>query len=387
MSTQLFSSVTNEITFKDCKGAIELNEWNTLHENLCGGNFKVLPYTQKFNYNTQRSLQFGSTLNELPVLKSYNKTTGAIIATITGNLVNEIIGVDNRYYYNFTFTLDSNYLNKDVYFIITQGADILTSEPIFTYDMTEEITKRIIHKIEYANKKTDANPLVGFGVDWDNIGAELLTIWVEGQTLKAHNKSKTETLEGSQSISIVSATLKTGRILATDPMPFYMYEKLMAITVLDYFYVDGIQYIIDGEISDDDFGGSTVSQHKLNLIRKVNLGINVDNIGVTTTTTEESTMNDIFLNQGADFTVPNKTGYDLHYIKVTHSNTSSGNPATVIAGYSYAGTEIIDSMNGTVLTGEKQSYIVHNAYASDLYIGISGDAVQLNITVSYTKNT
>jgi len=277
------SSILNSVTFKKLESypASFPNMWNTLHSQRNQSANLKLPYCQKFQNNHVLYLQFISDTDANITLKAI---AGVVtIETIVNAYTPPFFGTDNiRYYTNFVITLDSDYKDKIVYFTATQGTDTLTSEPIFTTDLTEAINKGAIKYIKYTNLDRIESDLDDRFICWqllDNTG-NYLDFFIDANDPDINNYSKTEILEGSQSKTILSAVNYVGVILKTSEIPDYMVAKIDAVSNLDIFMVNGIQYIKDGEIDPERFGNSTSHQVSLNLTQKLAIGINVDSLGI-----------------------------------------------------------------------------------------------------------
>lgn len=390
------SSIINSLTAKELS-ATDLPNWlNTLHENLKHGNHGILDYCQKINSGESNYLQFESDLDETPVLKSYLRSTNAVIETISVTKVSEIIGDDNRYYYNAVLVGSASYLEKEFYMILTQGSSILTFEPIYCYDMTTDIANGIIKKIRCTNFQSStqvSSDLNGYFIDW-TVGGDAtdhcMAFWVEGQLREMGGKDESELLEGSQSVDLISSSHYSGRVFKTDPLPDYMIEKLKAATLLVFWTINDLQYIREGALSVEPFGGSTSFQATIKANQKNALGINVDNLGITSSTEDTMITNDNQLNQTADFDREIPDMYVVHDIIVAHSASSSGNNAAITIGYSLGGTEIVDAVNGEIVQADDpHSFPVHNSNsltaASRIYIGISGSGVVLDFYIQFIK--
>lgn len=282
------SSILNPITFKNVPTSNTYpNMWNTLHATRTQGNNKIIPYYQKFQKDHTVYLQFESDVANDIVLKSYCGTSE--IESFTESYdVSYGSGANIRYYTNFVVVLDNTspgYYNKKVWFKATQVSDILTSEPIFIYDLAPEILKGTIKYIKYTNLDRIESDLDDRFIDWSilpagNVG-KYLDFFVEAIDIDPNDTDESEVLEGSQSKTILSAVFYSGRVLKTGGIPDYMAARLGMASSLDIFTVNGIQYIKSGEIGQDRFGGSTLYQVSMKLTQKNAIGINVDNLGIT----------------------------------------------------------------------------------------------------------
>lgn len=381
-------SILNPITFKDLTVGADPNEWNTLHVDLKHGKFKIFDYCQPFQVDETIYLQFYSDSITVPTMYAYwmgdpIEITGVLASVRTGN--------DTRYFFNFPITLSSaTYLNKKVYFKISQGATTLTSEPILVKDYSADIAKGIIKRIKYTNHDRNFSDLSGYFVDWPYIGNEgnYFEFLVEGQTMDVADKDESEILEESQSRSIISSVLFPGLNLKTDAIPAYLVRKLEAASNLDTFLVNGIEYTKDGSVEVERFGNSTSFNCSIKLTQKNALGINVDDLGLISDDMEwlKSYTNDAVV---ADFDIPTYAGYILHSIHIKHAGSSSGNTATVTCGYSDGDTNIIDAIGGQIADdGKWHDFILHDSEAIDsaqrLYFGISGSGVVLRVWIQFT---
>ena len=278
------SSILNPITFKAVPVTNTYpNMWNTLQADRKQGTGKVIPYLQKFQKDHVVYLQFESDIADSIGLKSY---CGAVqIESITGAYHSPARGTspDIRYYTNFVITLDSDYYEKEVYFKATQGANILTSEPIFTTDLAAQLAAGTMKYIKYTNLDRIEADLDDRFVDWEILASSgnYLDFFVEAIDAEPNDSDETEVLEGSQSKVILSAAYYSGRTLKSGPVPDYMCARLGMASSLDIFMVNGIQYIKEGGIDQNRFGASTLYQVTMKLKQKLAIGINVDNIGIS----------------------------------------------------------------------------------------------------------
>jgi hypothetical protein len=384
------SSILNQITFKAIAGSYPNSE-NILHSNYKHGNRLIIPYCQKFQNNQVLILQFSSDVATVPTLKSYLSDTGGnALETIQGALVSTRGTIDVRYYFNFEVTLDeATYKDKKVFFILTQGSDTLTSEPIYTTNLTDEILKGIIKKIDYSNFDRNNTDISSFFIDWENYGEDVATIFIEATTKDISDSDEIEILEGSQSKDIISSVLYAGINLKTAPIPEYMVRKLEAITSLDYVSINDIRYVKESGASAEPVGNSTSFAFNVDLKQKNAIGINVDNIIISGgETSNEMTYTSKMINKAWAFDIERKAGYSVHYILVKHSAGSSGNDATLICGFSSGSETLIDATAGVIkLSDGIKSFSIHTTddmtAAGRLYFGVSGVGVQLDVTTQF----
>ncbi len=253
------------------------NMWNTLQANRKHSNARIIPYSQKFNKNQTVYLQFESDSAVSIVLKSYNGL--AVIETFNGAYASSYGTTDVRYYTNFTIQLGASYLDKEVYFKATQGANMLTSEPIYTTDLTSLIARGLIKYIKYTNKDRIDSAVSGVFVDWFALPGYYMDFYIEAVDTEPNDTDESEVLEGSQSKTILSAAYYSGKVFKTGAIPDYMATKMAMCASLDVFTINGIQYVKSGWAEQSLFGGSTSYQLSMKLTEKNTLGINVDNIG------------------------------------------------------------------------------------------------------------
>jgi len=287
------SSILNPITFKSVPATNTYpNMWNTLHTDRKQAGALIKPYNQKFQKDHVVYLQFESDIADSIILKSYNSITRAEIESFTIGW-NDTPGVtgshygttDNRYYTNFVVTLDSPYYEKQIYFKATQGSDILTSEPIFTTNLSDLILRGVMKYIKITNNDRIASDLDSRFIDWSALDStgKYVDFFVEAQDIEPNDTDESEVLEGSQSKTILSAAFYSGRVLKTGPVPDYMCARLGMASSLDVFTVNGIEYIKSGGVEQAQFGGSTLYQVSMKLTQKNAIGINVDSLGATVT--------------------------------------------------------------------------------------------------------
>jgi len=261
------------------------NMWNTLHINRKQGNALIKPYFQKFNSNHVVYIQFESDIADSIGLKSYNMVTRAEIESFTGAYSVPYRGTspDIRYYTNFVITLDADYIGKQVYFKATQGAVVMTSEPIYTSDLTERLQNGTMKYIKYTNLDRIEADLDDRFVDWEALTStgKYMDFFVEGIDSEPNDTDESEILEGSQTKTILSSRYYSGRTFKTGAIPDYMATRLAMASSLDVFMVNGLEYIKQGGADQSPFGGSTLYQVSMKLTQKLAIGINVDNIGIS----------------------------------------------------------------------------------------------------------
>jgi len=271
------SSILNSITFKNLAGLFP-NAWNRLHIDTIQGNNKVIPYAQKFQKDHTVYLQFISDNDVNIELTSYSDN--AIIETISKNFDSSYGASNIRYFTNFIIELRSDYYDKEVSFKAIQGGVILQSEPIFTTDLTNDINKGIIKYLKYTNLDRIESDLDDRFIDWSIIqnDGHYMDMFINAVDFEMNDTDENEVLEGSQSMTILSSSYYSGRVLKTGGIPTYLASKLGVMSSLDVFIVNGIQYIKKGEAEQSQLGSSTSVQTSLKLIQKNAVGINVDNL-------------------------------------------------------------------------------------------------------------
>lgn len=259
------------------------NMWNTLHADRSQGNALVKHYNQKFQKDHVVYLQFESDIADSITLKAYNSLTRAEIESFTGAYATHYGTTNNRYYTNFVVTLDSPYYEKQVYFKATQGANVLTSEPIFTTDLTYWIQKGVMKYIKVTNLDRIESDLDNRFIDWSALTStgNYIDWFIEASEVDKNDKDEAEILEGSQSRKTTSAVNFIGIILGTSGVPHYMIDRMKVAVNLDIFTVNGEEYGPDGGADSSPFGGSTSFQMRMKLTQKNAIGINVDNVGIT----------------------------------------------------------------------------------------------------------
>lgn len=382
------SSVINSVTFKYLDGLVP-NKWNTLHKDRKQGGFTVIPYCQKYDKDDIIYLQFESDSATVPDLDIYFPH---FKETIAGTLLSSYVGDDTRYFYGFEITLGAAFYDKQFYFVVTQGTDILTSEPVLCEDLSEALTKGIIKKIKYTNLDRDDSDLSNFFIDWS--ATEFMYFYVEAVDIDPNDGEETEVIDGVQSKDIASASNYSGIILQTSGIPDYLALKLKAASSLDYFEVNGIQYIKDGSVEISRYGNSTLHQCTLNLTEKNTIGLNVDDLGIEFIDQNEIPMAIIVKRNtavtGAGWSVQNPGGYMLHSVFIKHAGTSAGN-AIVKLGTTIAGSDLIDEVQGNIPLADYSSawaqfpahYLKNPDAAHNLYFTITGAGAVLDIIVNF----
>ena len=380
------SSKLNSVTFKNLSGQWP-NKWNTLHEDRNQGGFNVKPYCQRFNKDNVIYLQFTSDSATVPVLKSYSNLLNE---TINGTLVSSYVGEQSRYFYNFSITLGASYYDKKTWFTVEQDGNTLTSEYILCEDLTDDIQKGKIKYVKYTNLDRNESDLSDYWVDWSVI--DYMYFYVEAVDVDTNDIEETEVLEGSQSKTIIAASVYSGIRLRTGGVTDYMAIKLKLASSLDYFEVNGIQYIKEGEVEAERFGNSTLFQVSMNLTEKNTLGINVDDLGVTLTDNDVMaivTKRNTGVNNGG-WQLENPDGYMLHSIFIKHAATSTGD-AVVNVGTSVGGDELLDDVQGAVVRADyttvwksfSRHYLKDPDNASTLYVSVTGAGAVLDIIFNF----
>jgi hypothetical protein len=355
------SSILNPITFKAVPTSNTYpNMWNTLHADRQQGNALIKPYYQKFQTNHVVYLQFESDLAVAPSIKSYNILTKAEIETIAATSVYQYGTTDVRYYTNFTITLDGDYTGKKFYFKLTQGSDILTSEPCVTADLTDLIQSGLMKYIKYTNAAKIDSDLPGVFIDWLHLPStgHYLDFFVEAQDMEPNDTDESEVLEGSQSKTVISALYYSGRTLKSGPIPDYLCARMGVASSLDVFEVNGVQLIKSGGMDQSQFGGSTLYQISMKMTEKNTLGINVDSIGVSTPSTDPPIAGTPMYLGSVTSAAPDETE-----VKTMTDSTASATDQTVV--YTISGarpcfaypasfgalTSIIDTVGDEIISG------------------------------------
>lgn len=276
------SSILNPITFKAVPTTNTYpNMWNTLHANRRQGNARIIPYVQKFQKDHVVYIQFESDSADDIELTAYHGQS--IVETLTESHSTSYGTSDVRYYTNFTITLDADYYEKKIYFKAVQGTDTLTSEPILATDILDLIERGVMKYIKYTNAERIESDVPGVFIDWFALPSSgyYMDFFVEAIDNEPNDSDENEVLEGSQSKTILSASFFSGRVFKSGAIPDYMATRLAMASSLDVFTVNELQYVKSGEIEQSPFGGSTSYQCSIKLTQKNAIGINVDNIGVS----------------------------------------------------------------------------------------------------------
>jgi hypothetical protein len=383
----LNSSILNPITFKNLDKGVLPNHENRLNADFNQAGYNIKPFNQMFNLNDVITVQFWSDSADVPVLSMYRDSLK--LGEISGALVSTYSGDEgSRYFFNYEIEAE----NLGVFWFQIVGDETLRSEPICVKDLTDLINSGDIKKISYSNFDRGFSDLKHFFFDWSTIENDENTLffYVYSVDFELMDKEETELLEGSQSFEIVSSVLFPGAVLKTGAIPIYMVRKLEAVSSLDFFAVNGIQYIKDGKVEPERWGRTTSFQASINLIQKNAIGINVDNTlnELDVMSTKKWIDNYEFKDRVTAFDFPIPAGYDLHTIIVEHAASSTGNPATITAGLSIGGTDYIIAESGLIdETGKRFSFALHDRAQGRIYISISGVGVVLNVYVQFLLHT
>jgi hypothetical protein len=382
------SSVLNSVTFKNLDGGFP-NKWNTLHANRKQGGFSVIPYCQKFNKDDIIYLQFESdsaTVPDLDIFYPHFKET------IAGTLLSSYVGDDTRYFYGFEITLGAAFYDKKISFVLTQDTDILTSEPIICEDLSEQIAKGTIKKVKYTNLDRGDSDLSNYFVDWS--ATEFMYFYIEAVDIETNDSEETEIIEGVQSKDIAASTNYSGINLQVNGVPDYLALKLKAASSLDYFEVNGIQYIKDSSVDISRYGNSTLHTCTIKLTEKNTVGLNVDDLGIEFIDQNTIPMAIVVKRNtgatGAGWSVENPEGYMLHSVFIKHAITSVAD-AVVKLGTTIGGAELIDEVQGDIKLADYGSawaqfpahYLKNPDAAHNLYFTITGAGAVLDIIVNF----
>lgn len=386
------SSICNPIPFVNENLGSYPNRLNTLHANLRHGNRLIIPYCHKFNKDDVVALQFSSTTNEARTLISYDGSTA--IETIAIYYSHTVSGSEGtRYFYDYLVMLDSAYYDKIVTFKFTQSTNVLTSEPVYIYDLSDEIDAGTIKRIDYSNFDRIDSDLDGNLINWLFVPTadHLMFFYLDGIDLESNDKDESELLEGSINDQIISASLKPGIKFQTGAIPKHEVLRLKAVCALDFIAINEIEYLKNGSVEDQSFGNSTSRQATITLTEKKAININVDNIGYTTTDTVDWI---VTVNRTGDlsaFDIEIPVNYMLHTIMAKHSSDSSMNQTTIIAGTTLGGTDYVSLLGGKIKLGTAPTrFIIHDqpsfTAASRLYVDITGSGVKLDFKIQFILN-
>lgn len=386
------SSICNPVHFVDKNFSSYPSRLTTLHIDRNHGRFFIIPYAQKFNNGDVITLQFSSDIGDATTLKAY--IGSRLIDTIAVNDTYSIVGTeDTRYYMNYFVTLGAAYQNECVTFKLTQDADELTSEPIYTTDLSTQLANGTIKRIDYTNFDRIDSDLDGRLIDWAGVPSDdqLMFIYVEGHDLEPKDSDNTEILEGAVSDQIISASLKPGIQFKVSAVPEYLFRKIEAITGLDFCAVNEVEYIKDTAVEVERFGNSTSFELTVSLNEKNALNINVDDLGYINTGTVEYIKTTARNDQVTDFDVEIPDGYLLHEIIVAYNGASSGNQAVITAGLTLGGTDYVSDRGGKVILRTRPTpFLIHDqpslTAASTCYVSITGIGVILDFRFQFLLN-
>jgi len=248
-------------------------------------------------------------------------------------------------------------------------------------DLTEDIANGVIKRIDYYNNDTFKHFL-----DFSSI-TENLFIYIESQDREIKDEDNIENLKGSQSYETTATSLFVGQLLKTDALPTYRVRQLEAITSLDVYTINDLQYIKQSGVEPEPFGNSTSFQNSITLIQKNAIGLNVDDLGITSDEMEWHKPGKFRgVSASVDAAVP--ADYMIHTVFIRHSSGSSGGPVAVTIGSSSGGTQYYDNIGGEIKAG-RNNFPIHDgaktgASIGRIYIGISASAgVKLDIDILY----
>jgi len=384
MAQHLFSPAANCINFKRYQPGSLPNDENTLHENNNVPGKLTRDYLQPFDIDDTATLQFISDVITVPTMEIYN--IGVLIETITGTLAATHGTTDIRYTFNFDVDLPVAYVGKRIYIKVTQGTEILLSEPIKVYDMTADLfTNKSFKKIEYSNFDAYNSELSDKMIDWPALATtdHLLFFYIPALNHELADTDESENLDESLNKTKISATNYFGCTLKTNPIPKYIVRLLKLVSNLDYFAANGIKYLKDGGIESEPFGNTTSYQATIKLTNSIATNINVDNLTFEAMTQPVYSDGELFTDKTAAFSVDIPAGYFLHLVMVKHSATSSGNTATVTIGSTLNGSDFVEGSAGQIDETGQYFTFDNPSIVSKVYIGIAGAAVKLDIYVNW----
>jgi len=324
--------------FKDLSGSYP-NKWNTLQRNRYHGGFTVKDYAQKFNNGDTIRLQVISDSATVPSLKIYDMDFSAtVLDTIAGTLDSTVTGTDTRYWYSWDLDMTA-YNDNCIFLTIEQDGDTLTSEPVEILDLSDLITEGRIKYVKYTNLDRGNSDLDDYFIDWAN--RDYMFFYIEGIDRDASPQDETEVLDGSQSKTIINGRSFSGTTLKTGPVPDYMVDRMIAVSNLDVFMVNAVEYIKESSIEPEPFGGSTLSQFSLELTEKNAIGINIDDLGIEDTTDTVEWHKEYSSDTvSANFDIEEPDGYLVSNILIQHAATSVPASVNVDIGYTALGSEI-----------------------------------------------
>lgn len=276
----LASSIVNSVMFKNIPASVTYpNNENTLHKDLKHGQCRIIPYYQKFPKDHPLKLQFMSDVPDTLLIEYM--IGNAVVNDDSAEYSTHYGTTNNRYYFNYSMILGSWIYDKKFWIRVTQGTDVLTSEPIECKDISKELSSGLLKYIQYSNLDRIESDLDNRLVDWYALDDGFMDMFIEAIDAAPNDNDSIEILEGSQSKTVLSASYFTGKELQTGPMPDYMMTKIGAISNLDVFMINEIQYIKTDSFDISRFGNSTSYQGSMKLTQKYAIGINVDNIGIS----------------------------------------------------------------------------------------------------------
>jgi len=384
MAQHLFSPAANCINFKRYQPGSLPNDENTLHENNNVPGKLTRDYLQPFDIDDTATLQFISDVITVPTMEIYN--IGVLIETITGTLAATHGTTDIRYTFNFDVDLPVAYVGKRIYIKVTQGTEILLSEPIKVYDMTADLyTNKSFKKIEYTNFDAYNSELSDKMIDWPALATtdHLLFFYIPALNHELADTDESENLDESLNKTKISATNYFGCTLKTNPIPKYIVRLLKLVSNLDYFAANGIKYLKDGGVEEELFGNTTSYQATIKLTDSIATNINVDNLTFEAMAIKVYVDGETFTGKSSDFSVAIPDGYYVNVVFAEHDPYSSGNTATVTIGSTLGGDDYLQGSAGQVDEVGKSFNFGIQANTSMLYIAISGAAISLTIFVGW----
>jgi len=385
MNIHLISPLANCVSFVDYEPSELPSYKNRLHEDLKQPGKKINCYSQKFNYGDTIALQFNSDRSAPPILRvlkngvqvNQYQPSSTIVRTGTEG---------TRYYFNYSIQMISLFYDQEIYFKVTQELEALMSEPILCYNMNEDLYDyQVMKRVDYSNFDKFDTDLRDFLIDWESLDTtnHLMFFYIGCENNEPNDSDESENLDGALNKTKISSTNYIGNILKTEPVPQYMFRRLELVSSLDFFAVNNVEYLKEGNVESEIFGTTTSVQCTMKLTDKLAAGINVDNFNFETMSEIIQVNGRTYEGVSADFDVVIPDGYMYHLAIVKHSPDSSGNEAVITIGSTLGGSDLCDEFAGVIDEATKTFTFDTPDLVSRVYFGVSGIGIKLDVYVQW----
>jgi hypothetical protein len=377
-------SRANSIHFVKVDGLLP-NVENTLSFDEKYAGWKNMLYCQKWDDASVVVVQVVSDSDTVPTV-NVNPLSGAACADITPTLEKSYPASGSlaaRYYFEFTVDF-SDYANRTIQIVVTQGADVWKSEYQQSLDLSSDLSDGDMVLIQYTNYENES-ALPNVQIDYTT-GIEFF-FYVEAVLKDISYQTEDQMFTNvTDKVLIESQTFKV-RKLATRPLPEFMTDKIAIAGKCFTFLINDIQYTTDG-VPEIATPGANLRALTWTLVHTDILGFTSDDKSIILPTV------DGLLTRAGDAIVSTWTfivpaGYLMLAVVAGHDTGSAGE-YTLNCGSTLHGVDYIDtgsvplSAVNTTFNLTTQPYF---ATAATVYVEISGAGAIGKIYVLLLRNT